>query len=362
MAAFPSRPEDLDAAWLEGQLRGAGLLADGRIVGITSERIGAGQMGDSLRFDLRYDREGAGPPSLVGKFPSTDATSRQTAASLGVYITETRFYKELRSLLDVRVPACYAAETNAEGTEFILLFEDLGPARIGNQLTSCSVEDARAAIRQAAAFHAPSRNNPAVLDAGWTRRSPEFISHIVTLYPKAHEIFRERYAGVLAPELMRVCEGMCETAGLFMYRKTPDNCLVHGDYRLDNILFDIRGGREPVAILDWQVCHQGNGLVDIGFFLGCGTGSTLRRPHERELLELYCAEMSRRGVRLTVDDVWDDYRIGACLGLMQAVFSAAFVMRTERGDQSFLSMATGAAELMHDHDSIGVLRHEARRG
>lgn len=118
----------------------------------------------------------------------------------------------------------------------------------------------------------------------------------------------------------------------------------------------------PLELLGPLGCGLQTGAGAVMRSMDCAAGSTLRRPHERELLELYCAEMSRRGVRLTVDDVWDDYRIGACLGLMQAVFSAAFVMRTERGDQSFLSMATGAAELMHDHDSIGVLRHEARRG
>ena len=50
-------------------------------------------------------------------------------------------------LLDVRVPRTYAAEVDESGGEFVLLFEDLGPCRQGNQLDSCSLADARHAIR-----------------------------------------------------------------------------------------------------------------------------------------------------------------------------------------------------------------------
>ena len=82
----------------------------------------------------------------------------------------------------------------------------------------------------------------------------------------------------------------------------------------------------------------------------------MRRPHEEELLALYIDEMGARGVALTRAGIWDDYRIGALHGLSTAVFSAAFVERTPRGDDNFLSMATGAAELALDHDSLGALR------
>jgi hypothetical protein len=46
--------------------------------------------------------------------------------------------------------------------------------------------------------------------------------------------------------------------------------------------------------------------------------------------------------------------IGALHGLFTVVFSAAFVVRTERGDANFLSMARGAADLALDHDSTGA--------
>jgi aminoglycoside phosphotransferase (APT) family kinase protein len=143
---------------------------------------------------------------------------------------------------------------------------------------------------------------------------------------------------------------------LWFDRRHNRRSLLHGDFRLDNMLFDVRGGAEPIALVDWQTCAVGCGLTDIGYFLGCGIGSALRSPHEAALLDLYCAEMTRLGVPLTRTEIWDDYCIGALHGVSTAVFSAAFVVRTERGDANFLSMARGACELALEHDSIGVLK------
>jgi aminoglycoside phosphotransferase (APT) family kinase protein len=154
---------------------------------------------------------------------------------------------------------------------------------------------------------------------------------------------------------MALCEELAEITAA-TDRKQQHVSLVHGDFRLDNVLFDIKGGAEPVAVLDWQTLTIGNGLTDIGYFLGCGIGDALRRQHERELLDLYCAEMTARGAALTVEAIWEDYVLGALHGVSTAVFSSAFVVRTTRGDANFLSMARGACALAHQHASLDLLK------
>jgi aminoglycoside phosphotransferase (APT) family kinase protein len=121
------------------------------------------------------------------------------------------------------------------------------------------------------------------------------------------------------------------------------------------MLFDILGGREPIAVLDWQTVGTGMAMTDIGYFMGTGIGDGLRRAYERELLELYCAEMTARGVPLTLEAIWDDYVIGALSGISTAVFSAAYVERTARGDANFLSMARGGCALALEHGSLDKL-------
>jgi hypothetical protein len=352
MAEFPAHPDAVTADWLSECLQ----LDGTQVTAVRWEPIGTGQVGDSVRFHLDYDRAGAGPATLAGKFPAEDAMSRGTAAAFGLYAKEVGFYRELQPHLAVRTPRIHAAEIADNATDFILLFEDLGPARGGNQLVSCSAADARAAMPQAAAIHAPSWNNPALTDLPWLQPPPGQVDQIKALYPNAQAVFRERYADSLEPQFMALCEQLNELSELWFGRAGGNRCVLHGDFRLDNMLFDIKGGAEQIAVLDWQTVAVGNGLTDIGYFLGTGIGDALRRECEAELLDLYCSEMTARGVPLSRDAVWDDYVVGALHGISTAVFSAAYVERTPRGDENFLSMARGGCALALQHGSLEKLK------
>jgi aminoglycoside/choline kinase family phosphotransferase len=347
MSAFPVRPDDITDDWW------------GAVLGRVPERwrweaIGTGQVGDSVRFTLDFgDR--AGPATLAGKFAAADPTSRSTAAMLGLYAKEVRFYRELAAQLPVRTPDVLFAEMADDGASFCLLFEDLGPARGGNQIAGCTVADARAGVKQAAALHAPSWHNRAMLDLDWLQPNAPAAAQIKALYPQAQGIFRERYRNVLEPEYMQLCEELAEITAT-TDRATEKTSLVHGDFRLDNLLFDTKGGAEEIAVLDWQTLTIGNGLTDIGYLLGCGIGNALRREAENELLALYCEEMTARGVPLDRDAIWRDYVVGALHGVSTAVFSAAFVVRTTRGDANFLSMARGACGLCCEHGSLAMMQ------
>lgn len=356
MGAIPSHPAAIQPDWLTDRLRASGALSNGQVTAIRWEPIGTGQVGDSARFHLTYDREGAGPATVAGKFPAEDQNSRGTAAAFGLYAKEVGFYREIAPHLDVRVPVVLAAEIADDGVDFVLIFEDLGPARGGNQLASCSLADARAGIRQAAALHAPSWNNPALIGLDLVQPREEQSEQVKALYGNAQAIFRERYADSLEPEFMAICEELNEAKDHWFGRESETKSIVHGDFRLDNILFDIKGGAEQIAVLDWQTVASGNPMLDIGYFMGTGIGDELRRAHEDELLDLYCAEMTARGVSLTRDAIWDDYALGAIHGISTAVFSAAYVERTERGDANFLSMARGGCALALQHGSLAKLK------
>ena len=348
MDGFPAHPDAITDDWWQAAL--------GRVPDAWRwEPIGTGQVGDSVRFTLTF---GAETVTLAGKFAAADPTSRATAAMLGLYAKEVRFYRDIAPQLPVRTPRTHVAEIAEDGASFVLLFEDLGPARGGNQLAGCTLAEARLVVEQAAALHAPSWRNEAILGLDWLQPNPAANAQVKALYPQAQAIFRERYAGVLEPEYMALCEELAEITAATDRRQDAPVSLVHGDFRLDNVLFDIRGGAEPIAVLDWQTLTIGNGLTDIGYFLGCGIGDTLRREAEGELLDLYCAAMTARGVPLVRDGIWDDYVLGALHGVSTAVFSSAFVVRTERGDANFLSMARGACALAHQHGSLDLLKRK----
>ena len=361
MQAFPTRAEDIGRDWLQAQLDAAGVLGGAHIAAMDSTPIGTGQVGDTVRIALTYDRPAPGAPrSIAAKLPSRDATSRATAAHFKLYLREVNFYARVAPLIPMRVPQVYTALIDDAGCDFILLFEDLGPAQAGNQLAPCTPEQARAANCQAALLHASTDGLP-VLDEDWLQGDPAARDWIIQAYPGAQAVFRERYAGQIEPEYLEICEQLAEHCATWFHFTPSTRCITHGDFRLDNMLFDIRGGAEPIALVDWQTCVTGGGTSDLGYFLGTGIGTQLRRGHEDALIDLYCAEMTRLGVPRDCSAIWDDYRIGALSGLSTAVFSAAFVERTERGDANFLSMARGACSLAIDHDSIGALLRNAEK-
>ena len=44
--------------------------------------------------------------------------------------------------------------------------------------------------------------------------------------------------------------------------------VVHGDFKLDNVMLDRSTARDVIAVLDWEMCALGDPLVDLGIFLG----------------------------------------------------------------------------------------------
>ena len=57
----------------------------------------------------------------------------------------------------------------------------------------------------------------------------------------------------------------------------PSPSVVHGDFKLDNVMLDAADPTRLVAVLDWEMCALGDPLIDLGIFLGywvpsAGTG------------------------------------------------------------------------------------------
>ena len=91
MDDFPKSAAAITPGWIEAQLAEAGLLGDARITGLEHRSIGTGQVGDTARFTIAYDRPTAAPATLAGKFASADPTSRGTAAAMMLYVKEVGF-------------------------------------------------------------------------------------------------------------------------------------------------------------------------------------------------------------------------------------------------------------------------------
>ncbi len=347
--------DTIDPEWLTSALRSAGALPTGRVCDISSAPVGNGLVADSFRFTLGYaDAPPTAPATIVGKFPSHDPTSRKTGSDHLLYVREVSFYRELAATVAIHTPRAYAAVIDPATDDFVLLLADLAPARQGDQLAGCSLADAQIAMGEAAALHAPRWGDPALERLDWLAIRPAALAGMVdAMLPTIIAMFLERFGTMLAPEHAAMIDRL--PAALIAMRGTRNApvTVMHADFRLDNMMFDVGGCTRPMATLDWQTVTAGPGLTDVAYFLAAGISTAERRAHEVELVRFYHTELIRRGVRnYGWDNCWRDYRRFTLHGIVMGVFSALSVERTPRADALFLRMTEGACEQAADHASF----------
>ena len=139
MTTIPTSPVEVTAEWLTAAL--AGLLGGAEVRSFSWKPVGEGLVGQNARLFLHGDRATGAPASVLAKFPAASEASRRTARRFRSYEKEFRFYTEVAPTVGIATPACHHAEMDPETHDFVLLLEDLAPARVGNQLAGCGVAD-----------------------------------------------------------------------------------------------------------------------------------------------------------------------------------------------------------------------------
>ena len=352
-------PEAVTEAWLTEVLRHAGALSDAKVIGAVPTRVGDGMLGESVRFDLTYDRpSGDAPMSLVGKFPSADPVSRATGAGLGLYLNEVRFYQQIAPTVAIRTPLPYFADIDEATGDFVLVLEDMGPARGGNQLTGCSLADAETAMEEAAALHGPRWADPALADVPFLNQAGVTPEALVEMFGPIFQAFEVRYADALSADHMAACRTFADNIATFFNDAPPAPPTVqHRDFRLDNMLFEPQGGRWPLAVLDWQSVTLGPGVLDVAYFIGAGLTEDLRPKHEKDLLRRWLEALKRYGVKdYGWDQAWDAYRHHLLYGVFTAIFASVGTKQTERGDAMFMTMARRHCAQALDLGSLEMLK------
>jgi hypothetical protein len=347
---------DVTPEWLTDALRQAGVIGPStRVVTAEASPIGTGQMADTWRFVLTYDDAAtAGPPSVVGKFASADDQSRATGLALRAYEIEVRFYREVAAGQGARVPAVHLAEVEPDTGWFTLLLEDIAGASQGDQIEACTPAVAAAVLDEMAGLHAPCWARADLSGLEWLNRAtPESDELLQAMVSSLLPGFLERYTDDLAPEHQEVCRQFVAHVADWVRTRSDHRTAVHGDFRLDNLLF--RGTERPVVV-DWQTAAWGPGSIDVAYFIGGCLSTEDRRAHEDELLAGYHAALIGRGVTgYPSEQLRHDYRHDVFHGILMAVVASMVVQRTERGDLMFLTSARRHAQHAIDLDAVALL-------
>ena len=335
--------DGITAEWLGSVLGAQGL----ELVGV--EAIGTGQMSKSYRVSYRRPRGERG--SVVVKLAATDQNSRDVGVNLGVYLREITFYRELRDRIDGAgtLAEWHLAEQDPEEGWFTLVLEDIEDGVQGDQIAGCGPAEARIAMVALARIHAPVFGDLALAATEWLNQPNPLNQALLTaLLPS----FLERYQGRIAPEHVEVCERFVAAADAWDADQRPPLGLVHGDYRLDNILFH----NEACTVVDWQTLGWGPVMRDAAYFIGGALPVEERRAHEASLLRAYYDELLAHGVAgFSWEQCWEEYRRQCFLLLVMTIAPAMVVERTERGDDMFMAVLERAAQMAIDLNAVELL-------
>ncbi|MCW1959020.1 MAG: ecdysteroid 22-kinase family protein, partial [Mycobacterium sp.] len=341
------RPDDLTADWLTDT------LGAGRVDSFTVDRIGTGQMSECYRVSLTY-ADGTGPASVVLKVAAGDPMSRQTGQALGLYEREVRFYSDVGPKLGGPIANCFHASYQPATGLFTLLLDDAAPAEVGDEIRGATIEDAKLALSQLGRLHAPLIGSEALSEAPWLNRETPMNQALIT---GLYNGFADRYGEAIKPEQRLVCQRLVDSFDTYLAEEAAADRvkgLVHGDYRLDNMLFGRPGSLRDLTVVDWQTVTWGAALTDVAYFLGCALQTEDRRTHYDELLAAYCEGLGE-DPPITREQVREGVRRQSFFGVMMAIVSSMLVERTERGDRMFLTMLDRHSSHVLDTGALEIL-------
>lgn len=345
---IPRRPEDVTPAWLGGVLG-----ADVRSV--DTAPIGTGQTGATYRLTVQYGTATDLPASFAIKLPSQDDTVRDRVA-IG-YRSEHAFYRDVADLVQVPIPRNFHCEIGGEGAEFVLLLADMAPAEQGDQIAGCSADEAQLAVRALAGLHAPSWCDPKLTDfPGIAMPKPDaaMASGMGDVAKMATDITLEKLGDRMTAEDRATLSASMAVVTPWLLTEPDRFALLHGDYRLDNMLFD--PDRTRVTVVDWQTLGSGLPARDLAYFTATSLDPVTRAAAERDLVAEYHAGLVALGVTgYDEQTCWRDYRLGMLQAPLIIVFGVAFANATERGDEMMLVMAERSCRAIRELDTLALI-------
>jgi hypothetical protein len=334
---IPRELEELTPAYLTDVLTQRGVLKSSRVTGVRREILGEGEgfVGVLARMFLEFDSpEDGAPATLIAKLPTPIAQNRAMGELLGAYEREILYYEELASEVPLRVPRTYYAALDPDrGSEkqeqimgtmdkmplwlirasmplarwiakrknrrYVLLMEDLGGARVGDQVAGAEIDECRRVLVAMARAHAALWESPLLEGRFWLIRQDLQCRTRHQMYRTSRRVFAERFAGLMGDGLDRL-SAFLDTDGeevtRRLHRDAPET-LIHGDFRLDNVFFD---GREPdpgVVLIDFQLVGRGCAAYDVAYMLGGALSSEASSSDEEGLLRAYHEELLNGGVK-----------------------------------------------------------------
>lgn len=349
--SIPRGPEDVTPSWLASVLN-----ADVRGVDVTP--IGTGQTGATYRVAATYSDELPGvPTSFAVKLSAQDDAVRERVA-LG-YRSEVEFYSRIADEMAIPVPRSFHTDISEDGADVVLLLADMAPAVQGDQIAGCSPAEAQLAVQALAGLHGPSWCDPRWMDlAAIVMPKPgddDAANGLGDISRMAADIVIDRLGATIAAQDQETLAAAMSLVAPWLKAEPKRYALMHGDYRLDNMLFD--PDRTRITVVDWQTVGIGSPGRDLAYFTGTSLEPSVRSEIERDLVERYHRALLEFDVTgYDLDTCWTDYRLGAVQVPLLVALGTAFASTTERGDDMMMAMLSRGCQAIRELETLELIR------
>jgi len=354
VVSIPRYPGDVTPEWLSAALSERRTPVEVSEVDVVA--IGTGQTGATYRVTANYATASADlPQTYVIKLPAQDDTVRDRV-TVG-YRSECAFYAKVADRVRVPTPQCFYCEISDDAMDYALLLADQAPAVQGDQIAGCGEQEARLAVVALAGLHAPTWCDPVWLDfpgIAFTRPDEASATGLGEVARMSADITLEKLGERLSADDRQTFTAAMGLVTPWLLAEQDRFALLHGDYRLDNMLFDPDLRR--VSVVDWQTLGVGLPARDLAYFTATSLDSQLRASIEEALVDEYHRTLTGYGVAdYDRETCWRDYRLGVPQALLISALGFAFAASTERGDDMVLTMLRRGCQAIRDLGTLELI-------
>ena len=315
MNDFPIHPDQVTVEWLTSMLRGASALEPERSVStFATSTIGDGisLLGLVQRVELTYDGPTEAPASVVMKFASPVEANRAIAMNTNMYQREIDFFTDIAPRIDMPLTRFYFAGMIPESGENTVVIEDLRAYRAGDQVAGIDADEARTIIDAFAPLNAAfwGKTDQPLLD-GCMRIDSSYVEPFLPGVFGTWERGRDLFSDFITPDVLEALPHYVESMrDLHRMMGERTQTLVHGDVRLDNVMFGQDPDQHPIVLIDWQAIMVSNPMQDVAYMLSQSMDTDLRRTHEEELIQYYRDRVTELGVEgYSIEQARADYDV-----------------------------------------------------
>ena len=326
---IPQRAAELTADWFSD------VLATGStVVAVRLENIGEdiGFMGEVHRCHLTWDDDACGaelPNSVIVKTPTQVDENFAVGDGVQAYEREIVVYQTLRATLGLPMPkyffgamdpdpapwamrpivflfdhlpiravnwviAQFLKMASKSKRRYVLVIEDIVDARPPSQLVGGSLDDAHQALDVLARFHAHNWMRTEAIEEYRKIWPLDRASRVFQAsYVRNRDVFVGRVGAAVGDDMMSRLDNIQERVPEISAALAAEPwTLLHGDFRLDNLLFRPNG---EMVVVDLQGLGSGRPAFDVAYFITTALTAE-HRDEEQRLLRTYHDALVAGGV------------------------------------------------------------------